>query len=295
MKVAFVGVGTMGSLMAVNLVSKGHVVYAWDIQEERLRKIVAQGIQPVRNAREAAEKSEAIIMMMPESGDTEIALFSLGGISEGLRDGMVVMDMGTGSPAKSKEFAVLLEKRGVAYLDAPVSGGVGKAKDGTLSIMASGDERAYHKCLPLLQDLGSEVFYVGASGNGHTIKLINNMLMGINLAGICEGMVLGVKAGVDPKLLLNIINSSSGESYSSKVKIPTFVFKRDFAGGFKVKLQHKDMNLAETLARELQVPTIMSGVARQYFLAAMADGLEDQDTSAIITLLEKLTGVEVKI
>ena len=127
------------------------------------------------------------------------------------------------------------------------------------------------------------------------LELINELTgEGINLAGVCEGMVLGMKAGIDPRLLLEIINSSSGESYSSRVKVPGFILKRDFSGGFKARLQHKDMNLATSLARELRVPTAMANLAREYYLGAMARDRGEEDASVIITLLEEITGAEVK-
>jgi len=285
----------MGSLMSSNLVNKGNEVTGFDIIPELVEKAASRGVRQAGNGKQVAEKSDFIVTMLPESKDTYSALFSPGGAAEGLRSGMTVIDMGTGSPSITREISALLEKKGVFFIDAPVSGGVGKAADGTLSIMASGDENAYQKCLHILKSMGSEVFYVGKSGTGQTIKLINNMLTGINLAGICEGMVMGMKAGIDPKMLLDIINASSGESYSSKVKIPGFVFKRNFQGGFKAKLQHKDLNLATTLARELQVPVLLGSMAQQYYLAAIADGRGEEDSSVIVTLLEKLAKTEVKL
>ncbi len=293
MRIGFIGTGMMGALMAANLVQKGYEVTGYDIVAANLEKAAAMGVKKGRSSKEVAAAADIVITMLPESKDTKSALLDTEGAAEAMKPGMIVIDMCTGSPTIAKEIAVALAARGIAYLDAPVSGGVAKASDGTLSIMASGDEEAYQACLPVLQAMGQEVFYVGQSGNGQTIKLINNMLTGINLVGICEGMVLGMKAGIDPKLLLQIINSSSGESYSSRIKIPGFVFKRNFNGGFKAKLQHKDLSLATALARELQVPVIMGAMAQQYFMAALSGGRGEEDASVIVTLLEKLTGTEV--
>lgn len=161
--------------------------------------------------------------------------------------------------------------------------------------MASGDKLAYEQSLEVLKILGKEIFYVGGNvGTGQTIKLINNMLTGINLAGVCEGMVLGMKAGIDPELLLKVINSSSGESYSSRIKVPGFILKRNFNNGFKVRLQNKDMNLALNLSKEQKVPTPLASLAQQYYMSAMASGKGELDSSSIITLLEDLVKVEVK-
>ncbi|MEA4891123.1 MAG: NAD(P)-dependent oxidoreductase [Peptococcaceae bacterium] len=295
MNIAFIGLGNMGSLMAANLINKGFPVAAYDLLSSPLKKIAVLGARKGTSSADAARGAQLVITMLPQSTDTEEVLFGKQGAAAVLGAGAIVIDMGTGSPSMIKAMAGRLKEKGVDLLDAPVSGGVGKAKTGKLSIMAAGEEKSYQKALPVLEAMGEEVFYVGASGNGQTIKLINNMLTGINLAGICEGMVMGMKAGIEPRLLLEIINSSSGESYSSKVKIPNFVFKRDFNGGFKTKLQHKDMNLATNLARELKVPAVLGNLAREYYLAAMAKGKGEEDASVIITLLEEVAGTEVKI
>ena len=294
MKSGFIGIGNMGSLMAANLVAKGYSVTAYDLMPKALEAAASAGAAIAPSPAGAASGAEVVITMLPQSSDTENALFGPEGAAGALRPGAVVIDMGTGSPTLIRAMAARLKETGIDLLDAPVSGGVQKAKTGGLSIMASGDSAAYARVLPVLSALGGEVFYVGGCGCGQTIKLINNMLTGINLAGVCEGMVLGMKAGIDPRLLLEIINSSSGESYSSRVKVPGFILKRDFSGGFKARLQHKDMNLATSLARELRVPTAMANLAREYYLGAMARDRGEEDASVIITLLEEITGAEVK-
>lgn len=294
MKIAFIGLGNMGSLMSACLVKNGYEVWGYDQLPACVDKAAEAGVHKALSLQEAVKDARTVVLMLPQSKNTKEAMFGEGGIGADLKPGTVVIDMSTSSPTDTKQMCAALLEQGVHYLDAPVSGGVGKAKTGTLSIMASGDKAAYDEVLPILKAMGEDVFYVGESGTGHTIKLINNMLTGINLAGICEGMVMGVKAGIDPKLLLDIINSSSGESYSSKVKIPNFVFKREFGGGFKTKLQHKDMALASDLAKDLHVPAPMGNLAKEYYMAAMAAGSSDLDASAIIKVLEGLTGVEVK-
>ena len=143
--------------------------------------------------------------------------------------------------------------------------------------------------------LGKEIFHISTEvGTGHTVKIINNLVQGVNLAAICEAMVLAVKAGLDPAMFLDILNKSSGESYASRIKVPGFIFKREFSTGFKAKLQHKDMDLATTLAKELKVPVAMGNLAKEYYMAAMAAGKGDMDASVIVTLLEDITGVTVK-
>ena len=294
MKIGFIGVGTMGSRMSSRLVHAGHEVIAYDILPDALERAVLNGCKAVSCSAEVAEKCDVIIGMMPQSKDTRVAIFGENGAAERMRPGTTFVDMSTGSPTDSKAIYAALKKIGVSFLDAPVSGGIAGAEKGTLSVIVSGDRESYDAVLEILKVMGKEIFYVGCSGTAHTIKLINNMLTGINLAGICEAMVMGMNAGIDPELLLSIINSSSGESYSSRVKIPNFVFPRAFSTGFKVRLQLKDMKLATDLARDLDTPALMGNVAKEYFMAAYASGHADEDASSIVKVLEGLTGVEVR-
>lgn len=294
MKIGFIGVGSMGLLMIRNLIKAGFEVTAFDIAPEAMEKLSGTGAKSAASAREAAENCEIVVTIVPESKDTREAVFGENGVMESLKPGAVFIDMGTGSPTTSREIAKAFGTKGVGFLDAPVSGGVGKAATGELSIMASGNKEDYDRAMPVFKALGTDIFYVGDVGTGHTIKLINNLLTGVNLAAVCEGMVLGMKAGIDPELLMNIINTSSGESYSSRVKVKNFIMQRKFDAGFKAKLQHKDMNLATTLARELKVPLMLGNLAQQYYMTAMAEGKGELDASVIVTLLEKITGVEVK-
>lgn len=294
MSIGFIGLGSMGSLMSARLVESGYEVIGYDIVPDALEAAMEKGVRKAANSSEVAAKCDIIVCMMPQSSDTRVALFGKDGVCENLRPGMLILDMSTGSPADTRDIYQKLKQKGVSFVDAPVSGGVVKAADGTLSIMASGDKEAYDAALELFEIMGEDVFYVGETGTGHTIKLINNMLTGINLAGICEAMVLGMKAGIDPELLLSIINSSSGMSYSSKMKMEKFVFPRKFNKGFKVRLQLKDMKLASDLAKDVGVPTVLGNVAKEYYMAAYSAGLADEDASAIVKLLENICHVEVR-
>ena len=293
MKIGFIGLGSMGSLMSAQLVRSGYDVIGYDILPLALSEAAKNGVVPASSSSQVAAECDSIVCMMPQSSDTRVALFGDHGVHENLRPGMLILDMSTGSPTDTKDIYSQLKACGVSFVDAPVSGGVVRAADGTLSIMASGDRDAYSRALDIFNVLGKSVFYVGESGTGHTIKLINNMLTGINLAGICEAMVMGMKAGLDPELLLSIINSSSGMSYSSKMKMEKFVFPRKFDKGFKVRLQLKDMKLATDLAKDVGAPVVLGNVAKEYYMAAYAAGMADEDSSAIVKLLENICGVEV--
>jgi 3-hydroxyisobutyrate dehydrogenase-like beta-hydroxyacid dehydrogenase len=214
---------------------------------------------------------------------------------EAIRPGHIIVDMGTGSPKVIREIRKALAEKQSTILDAPVSGGLGKATTGELSIMVSGDKAAFDKCHEVFKILGKEIFHISEEvGTGHTVKIINNLLYGINLAAVSEAMVLAVKAGLDPEMFVNIVNASTGECWASRVKVPGNILKRNFANGFQAKLQHKDMDLATTLAKELNVALSLGNLAKEYYMAAMAAGRGEMDNSVIVTLLEDLTKVTVE-
>ncbi len=297
MNIGFIGVGNMGYLMCKNLLKPENQlqVTAYDKLPERVRQICQLGAREAKSPREVSRQSDVIITMLPESSDTKEVILGADGVIEALNPGQIIIDMGTGSPSIIREISRVLTEKQAAIVDAPVSGGVGKAATGELSIMASGDKAAFDKCHDIFKILGKEIFHISTDvGTGHTVKIINNLVQGVNLAAICEAMVLAVKAGLDPEMFLDILNKSSGESYASKVKVSGFIFKRDFSKGFQAKLQYKDMNLATTLAKELNIPLGVGNLAKEYYMAAMAAGRGEMDASVIVTLLEDITKVTVK-
>jgi len=198
------------------------------------------------------------------------------------------------TPGHTQKMAALAASKGVEYLDAPVSGGVSGAVAGTLTIMVGGEATVFERCQDILQVIGQKLYHVGAVGAGDTLKLVNNMLLGINMAGVAEALTLGAKAGLDPKVMLEVIGVSSGRSYALEAKVPNFVLKGNFEPGFAIDLQYKDLEMATQTAKELGMPLLLTNMAQQIYETAKANQLGRKDISAVITLLEKLADVEVR-
>ena len=179
-------------------------------------------------------------------------------------------------------------------MDAPVSVGVAGATTGSLTIKVGAESATLEKCKPVLDVLGKKIYHVGPVGAGDAVKLVNNLLLGVNMVAVAEAMTLGVKAGIDPKVLYDVISVSSGRSYALEAKMPGFVLKGNFEPGFAVDLQYKDLEMATQTGKELGVPLMLTNVAEQVFETARAKGLGRKDISVVVTMQEELTGVKVR-
>lgn len=296
MNIGFIGIGAMGYCMAVNLMGKGYRVIAYDIAKENVQKVCKEGAVAAATPAELARQSDLIVSMLPETKDTARVLEGPDGVAAGAREGCTFIDMGTGDPVLFKRLsAELKEKYKINLVDAPVSGGVPKAKTGELSVIVSGPKEVIDGARPVLECLAASISHVGEEvGTGQVIKLLNNMLSNSYLVLLCEVLVLGKKCGLSPHMLVDIFNQSAGQSSATTHKAPNFILKRNFAAGFKAKLALKDLTLATNMAKEKSSPTPMVSLAQQYFLSAVANGKGEYDTTIVLTLLEELTGVVVE-
>ncbi|HEX7969621.1 MAG TPA: NAD(P)-dependent oxidoreductase [Stellaceae bacterium] len=280
--IGFIGVGRMGLPMASRLIEAGHRLVAFDTQGQALGVIAAKGAKPV--ASPAAVASEAEIVR-------EVALGE-GGIIQGSRV-KVFADLSTTGPRMAREIASELGKRGIVAIDAPVSGGVKGAEKGTLAVMTSGPQTECEALRPILQAIG-KVFYIGAEpGMGQMMKLINNLLSATATAATSEAVVLGVKAGLDPRVMIDVINAGSGRNTASEDKFPRAILPRSFDYGFALGLMAKDVNLCIAEADALQVPMWIGNAVKQMWLYGLGQGGPDQDFTELIKHLEKWSGVTV--
>ncbi len=213
-----------------------------------------------------------------------------GGLVECARRGTVLVDLSSVLPSTPRKLEPGANARGVQFLEAPVSGGVTGARAATLAIMTGGDAAVLERVRPILLAIGPNIYHVGPAGAGNTVKAINNMMASVNSLAMMEGMVLGVKSGLDLKTLYEIVKDSSGNS-NALAKTPRNLIPRNFEPGFKVQLMNKDLETFNTIAKELNVPVSFSNVAQRYQQAALAAGLGEQDTSVIYTIIERLAAV----
>jgi 2-hydroxymethylglutarate dehydrogenase len=294
MQVGLIGIGAMGGPMAVNLCKAGFELTVYDVNKVAVRRLTEQGAVAAATPKELAMVSEAVITMLPNFQIVSSIMEGTDGVLAGVRDGAIIVDMSTVAPHQTRAMAAKAAERGAVYLDAPVSGGVSGAEKGTLTIMVGGPDEAVDRVMQIFEALGKKVYRVGDVGSGDAVKLANNLLLGVNMAAVAEALVIGVKAGLNPRVLLEVIRSSSGASYALEAKADAFILNGKFEPGFAIDLQYKDLELATQTGKDMGVPLFMTGLAQQLFEQARAAGLGDQDISAVIRPLEKLVGIEVR-
>ncbi len=294
-KLGFLGLGLMGYPMARNLLRAGHEVALWSHTAAKAKELAeAEGGRWCRTPREVAENApDAIFLCVGDSAMSERVTTGPEGIIEGVRKGAVVADASTISPAVSLRIGAAVTAAGAGYLDAPCTGSTPGANGGTLTFMIGGDEAVFEKIRPFFEPMGKKLYYCGKAGMGLHAKLTQNLILSNLLQAFNEGMVLSAKAGIDPALMLEILENSAARSGLVSYKAP-FVFKRDFSPNFSTKWMHKDVGLALDAGRDLGVPLVLTGVTQQLFQAALAEGLGDEDFCSSIKVLEDLAGVQVK-
>jgi 3-hydroxyisobutyrate dehydrogenase-like beta-hydroxyacid dehydrogenase len=254
MKVGFIGLGNMGNPMALNVLRAGHELTVYDVRREVTRNLEEAGAKWAGSAKEVAAQSEVVLTSLPGPPEVEAVVGGSDGIFAGLGAGRAYIDMSTNSPTTTRRLAAEAEKKGLVLLDAPVTGGVPRARNATLSVFVGGERAHFERFQPLLSKIGSNVFHMGPVGCGNVTKLVNNMMAFINLMGACEGLAIGTKAGVDPQALLDAIKTGSGNSLILEFGMQSFV-KGEAALGFATALAAKDIGLAIELGKEVGVPT----------------------------------------
>ncbi len=298
MQLGFIGIGVMGRPMSLHLLKAGHTVaiFARHPEKAGVQEVVNAGAKLAPSPRAVAIASEMVITMVPNSAQVEEVVSGPQGILEGARKGMIIIDMSTIAPRVSRELAEKAAGQGVHFLDAPVSGGSQGAENGTLTIMVGGERKVFEQARPILETMGKQenIFYVGPNGAGEVVKIVNNILCGAIAAAIAESFVLGVKAGADVDLMAKIIGASSGASWQLANQFPLRAFNGSFQPGFMTDLLHKDLGLALDLAAESQTPLAMTALTRQMYEMARAEGFGKEDYTALLKVLEKMAGVEVR-
>lgn len=293
MNIAFIGLGNMGAPMASNLVKAGHSVTVFDLMESAMQALESEGASRAASAEESARGAEVIISMLPAGAHVKGLYLGRDG-EPGLLDAVegkpLVIDASTISPDDARAVAAAAAERGITWLDAPVSGGVGGAKAGTLTFIVGGPEAGFDKARPVLEAMGKNIFHAGDSGAGQVAKICNNMLLGILMSGTAEALALGVKNGMDPAVLSEIMKQSSGGNWALNVYNPWpgvmegSAASRDYQGGFLTDLMAKDLGLAWELALGSKSTVPMGSQARNLFALHSAQGNGGLDFSSIQNL-----------
>ncbi len=251
--VAFVGLGMMGLPMASRLVAAGFDVRGSDLSAEARDAFSAKGGAAFAAARQAAEGASILITMLPDGKIVREALLGEGGAMEVLAAGALIVDMSSSAPMQTRRLAEALAAKEIALIDAPVSGGVKRALDGSLAIMAGGEAADIDRARPLLEAMGKSIFATGPIGSGHAVKALNNYVSAAGLAAACEATIVAEKFGIDPNVLVDVLNVSTGRNNSTEVKMKPFILSGSFASAFSLALMAKDLRTAAELAGELGV------------------------------------------
>jgi 3-hydroxyisobutyrate dehydrogenase-like beta-hydroxyacid dehydrogenase len=287
--VGFIGLGNMGMGMARNLLKAGFPVVAFDIRKEPLQEIQRLGGTIAGTPLEVAQKARVSILVVLNFAQAEEVVLGKQGMKAGMQAGDVIIVSSTIAPSQIKSLGQTLAPMKVQILDAPISGGKEGAEAGTLSIMIGGEKEVYEKCLPLFDAVGKNIYYLGGLGNGLSLKLVNNLLVAVNNLAVAEAMSLGLKAGLDPKMILEVIPKSAGDSWMFRNRAYRMV-DRDFACRGELDILLKDLGFILEMGKSLKMPLTLSAVAKEFYQMANSLGLGKEDDSAVFKVIEKMAG-----
>jgi len=287
MNIGFIGLGIMGSAMAANLLKAGFKVTVWNRSQDKSELLAGAGAAIAATPRAVAEQCDIIIAMMANGPAVQSVRDGADGIIAGLKPGKGYVDMSTVDAETSIESARLAHNKGALFLEAPVAGSKKPAEDGTLTIMAAGDQALYETALPAFEKMGKKIMFLGENGNGARMKLANNLVMGGMMIALCEGLALASRSGLDATQLLEVLDSGAVSNPMFRLKGPQIAANKEFPPAFPLKHMQKDLRLALKLAEEIGQPLFATATNNELFKAALADGLGDCDFAAVTQVVKK--------
>jgi 3-hydroxyisobutyrate dehydrogenase len=291
MKVAFIGLGTMGAAMALNILNAGHDLTVHNRTREKEAELAIAGADRAASPKEAATGAEVIIICVSDTPDVEMVILGENGVIHGAQPGAVVVDMSTISPTVTRRIAEVLGKKDIRMIDAPVSGGSEGAQKGTLSIMMGGESGDVKRVEPVLQAMGKTITHLGPTGAGQLTKAINQIVVAGTYWSVAEGMTLGVKAGLDMEKVVQAVGGGAAGSWGLTSR-STNMIKNEYPLGFRVKLHQKDLHIALEVARELGVTLPVSAYVQQVENGLIARGYGDEDVSAMARSIREQSGLD---
>jgi len=295
MKIAFIGLGDIGALIASHLAREPFELTVWNRTTVKAEEFARNHKASVAaNPAEAVRDAAAVITCLPSSVEVEAVLHGENGIINAMRKGSVLIDCTSGDPPTSRSIAAELGGRGVEFIDAPVSGGTTAARAGTLTVMWGGEITVFERVRPVVEAFGKKIVHAGPVGSGDALKAVNNALLAVHILSAAEGLAILVKAGVDPKVALDVINASSGRSNSSENLIPQRVLTRAFPRTFRLALLEKDIAIAAVMAEDLEANTPLISLTAERFHQAREKLGESADHVEAVKMVEQENGLEIK-
>ncbi|NIP56905.1 MAG: NAD-binding protein [Gemmatimonadetes bacterium] len=290
--IGFIGLGIMGRRMARNLLDAGFEVRVWNRTASRMAPLVEDGAAPGEGPADVAAHSDITITCVSDTPDVEQVVLGEAGVVEGIRPGSLLVDMSTISPHATREIAARLEEAGAHMLDAPISGGSEGAAEGTLSIMVGGDAGQVERAMPAFRAMGTTITHVGPTGAGQTVKLVNQILVVVNMWAVGEAMLFAEAADLDLEKTLAAVTGGAAGSWMLANRGPQ-VAERDWRPGFTIDLQQKDLRLALDAADEMEVPLLGTGQVFQMYRTLQRAGLGEEGNHALVKALERISGIEI--
>lgn len=291
--IGFIGLGSMGAPLASRLLDTGHSLVIHDVRAEALKRFEGRDVKVAKSVREVADTARIVLVSLPTPDVVRAVVTGPQGVAGGERV-KIYVDLSTTGPIAAKEIGAQLAGHGIGVVDAPVSGGVAGAAIGKLVLMAAGAEPDVEQVLPILKNLGQVEVVGNTPGMGQSLKLINNVLSATHMAIVSEAMVLGVKAGLDPDVMLTVLNKGSGRNTSTEERFPKYVLPRTFDNGFSNALMRKDLKLCMDMAESLQVPMWVATAVDRLWMQTVLQIGPDQNTTTIVKTIEQWAGVEVR-
>lgn len=292
-RIGFIGLGIMGKPMARNLLKAGYPLTVYNRSDGPVEALVAEGAVAAASPQDVAADADIVVTIVTDTPDVQQVLLGESGAIHAITQDHIVIDMSTISPTATREMAHIIREKGASMLDAPVSGGEGGAIAATLSIMVGGEEAVFNRCLPVFETLGKNIVHVGQSGAGQLTKLCNQIAVAVTNLAMSEALIFGAKSGLDLKKMQHAIQGGAAGSWQLSNLAPR-VLERDFAPGFMVKLQQKDLRLVLQEADRLKLSLPATSLVHHLFHALESRGGGDEGTQALVKVLEQLGGVEVK-
>lgn len=292
-RIGFIGIGLMGQHIARHLLEAGHSLTVWNRTEKKAEDLLSAGAAWAGSPKEVAQVSDVLITMVTDSAASEEVTCGPGGILEGAKEGLILIDMGSIAPDMSRSIAQRAGAKGIFMLDAPVTGNPKVASAGKLGIMVGGPEETFKTCLPIFEIMAAKIVYAGENGMGTTLKLINNLILGVAIEAVSEALVLAFKAGIDPQKVIDITSVGGARTGAMETRGSKMV-RRNFTAGFSTNNMYKDLSSVMKLADECGVSLPATSISWDILRASKSRGQGDMDSCVVMTVLEALAQTKVK-
>ncbi len=293
-RIGFVGLGLMGQPMSRRLLEAGHQLTVWNRTPEKAKGLLAAGATWGASPKAVAQVSDVVITMVTDSAASEEVICGPGGVLEGVHPGLILIDMSSIAPEMSRSIAARARAKEVAMLDAPVTGAPRLAADGKLGIMVGGPKETFEACMSIFEKMAAKIVYAGGNGMGTTLKLVNNLILGVAIEAAAEALVLATKAGLDPQSVIEITSVGGARTGAMETRGPRMV-RRDFTPHFSANNMYKDLSTALKLAEECGVSLPAASISREILRAARSQGKGDQDSCVVMTVLEAMANTVVQL